>query len=562
LDIKQFNIASIEGFTNGAIKNAKGNITGNIKAGGTFKNPIWNGAIQFVDPSVSIPQLGTSYKLSKQNLVLNYPRIEMNDFTISDSANHNLVLNGSIISNTLSDYMLALQVKSNDFIVVNTPRSSNEFIYGFAGVNANVSVKGPMKGPTILGSISLNDATDATIILPQNTANREKAKSIVRFIDRDTFMLPESVLFVQQDTNAKKLNTPLNYNLNVELSDKASLSMIIDPATGDELKVSGNAKLNIGVDPGGNILLVGNYDLAKGHYILHYQFLERKFNLLPQSTILFSGNPLDAQLDIRAEYTANTSAIDLVGNELGDLDSKTMNTFNQKIPFKVLLFVKGTMKKLDISFDIKMPNEGSGLSNTIVTTVENKLAQLRNDPSAINKQVFSLLVLNRFVGEQSADFFKGNGGGIEDMTRESVSKFLSAALDQIASDLIKGVDIDLNLNSYKDYSSGMEQQRTDLNIGITKRFMDDRLSISLGKDLGIEGDDKTGKSRQQSNASYLPNATINYKLTKDGKYMVRAYSKNKFEVILDGYVVESGMSFLVTMEYEKFKELFKPRKQH
>jgi hypothetical protein len=234
--------------------------------------------------------------------------------------------------------------------------------------------------------------------------------------------------------------------------------------------VSGNAKLNIGVDPGGNILLVGNYDLAKGHYILHYQFLERKFNLLPQSTILFSGNPLDAQLDIRAEYTANTSAIDLVGNELGDLDSKTMNTFNQKIPFKVLLFVKGTMKKLDISFDIKIPNEGSGLSNTIVTTVENKLAQLRNDPSAINKQVFSLLVLNRFMGEQSADFFKGNGGDVEDMTRESVSKFLSAALDQIASDLIKGVDIDLNLNSYKDYSSGMEQQRTDLNIGITKTF--------------------------------------------------------------------------------------------
>jgi hypothetical protein len=74
------------------------------------------------------------------------------------------------------------------------------------------------------------------------------------------------------------------------------------------------------------------------------------------------------------------------------------------------------------------------------------------------------------MGEQSADFFKGNGGDVEDMTRESVSKFLSAALDQIASDLIKGVDIDLNLNSYKDYSSGMEQQRTDLNIGITKTF--------------------------------------------------------------------------------------------
>ena len=193
--------------------------------------------------------------------------------------------------------------------------------------------------------------------------------------------------------------------------------------------------------------------------------------------------------------------------------------------------------------------------------MKNKLTQLRADPSSLNKQVFSLLVLNRFVGEQSSDFFKGNGGGIEDIARESVSKFLSAALDQIASDLVKGVDIDLNLNSYKDFSSGTEQQRTDLNVGITKRFMDDRLSISLGKDFGVEGDDKSGKTRGSTNASYLPNAIVNYKLSKDGKYAVRAYSKNKFEVILDGYVVESGLSFLVTMDYEKFNELFSKKSQ-
>jgi hypothetical protein len=167
-----------------------------------------------------------------------------------------------------------------------------------------------------------------------------------------------------------------------------------------------------------------------------------------------------------------------------------------------------------------------------------------------------LLVLNRFVWEQSSDFFKGNGGGVEDIARESVSKFLSSALDQIAADLVKGVDIDLNLNSYKDYSSGVEQQRTDLNVGITKRFINDRLSISLGKDFGVEGDDKSGKTRGSTNASYFPNAIVNYKLTKDGKYAIRAYSKNKFEVILDGYVVESGLSFIVTLDYEMYKDLF------
>lgn len=554
--INKFNMATMEGFSKGNITQASGSLDGNIQVKGKFSEPIWNGKINFKNPTFHLSKLGTTYTITNQTIILNHPNIELNKFTIADSLNHHLILDGSISSKSLSDYVLNMDVNAKDFIIVNTPQSTNEFIYGYAGINSNLNIKGNMTSPTIQGALSLNDATDATIILQQQSENKEKGKSVVRFIDRDTFALPESNLFATKDSIKNNANSILNYNVNVDLSNKAQLTVIIDPATGDQLKVSGDAKFNVGVDPGGNILLVGNYDLVKGHYILHYQFLKKQFDLLPHSTILFSGNPLDAQLDIRAAYTAKTSAIDLVGNELGDADSKTVNTFNQKISFKVLLFIKGTLKNLDISFDIKMPDENSGLSNTIVTTVENKLIQLRADPSAINKQVFSLLVLNRFVGEQSSDFFKGNGGGLEDIARESVSKFLSAALDQIASDLVKGVDIDLNLNSYKDYSSGAEQQRTDLNVGITKRFMNDRLSISLGKDFGVEGDDKSGKIRGSTNASYLPNAIVNYKLSKDGRYAIRVYSKNKFEVILDGYVVESGLSFIVTMDYEKFGELF------
>jgi translocation and assembly module TamB len=553
--INKFNMATLAGFSNGNITNANGTLNGKVNVKGKFAEPIWDGKINFIDPAFRLQKFGTAYRINKQSIEFNYPNILFNQFTITDSANHNLVLDGTIVSKSISDYNVSMNIDSKDFIVVNTPRSTNDYIFGFAGVNANLNIKGNFSKPIIQGSFGLNDETDATLLLPQQSENRNKGKSVVRFIDRDTFALPEHILFTPFDSSTSN-QTMLKYNVNVGLSKKASLTVIVDPSTGDELKVSGDAKLNVGIDEGGNILLVGNYDLVKGHYILHYQFLKRQFDLLPQSTILFSGNPLDAQLDIRAEYTANTSAIDLVGNELGDADLKTINTFNQKIPFKVLLYIKGTMKKLDISFDIKMPDENSGLSNTIITTVENKLTQLRTDPSSINKQVFSLLVLNRFVGEQSSDFFKGNGGGVEEIARESVSKFLSAALDQIAADLVKGVDVDVKLNSYKDFSSGAEQQRSDLNVGVTKRFMDDRLSINIGKDFGVEGDDNSSKARSSTSALYMPNAIVNYKLSKDGRYAVRAYSKSKFEVILDGYVVESGLSFLVTMDYEKFKELF------
>ena len=88
------------------------------------------------------------------------------------------------------------------------------------------------------------------------------------------------------------LHNFLNYNLNIRVNKEASLSILLDPSTGDEIKVQGDANLNAGVDPGGNIVLAGTYELDKGYYDLHYQFLERKFELQKGSTITFAGEPL------------------------------------------------------------------------------------------------------------------------------------------------------------------------------------------------------------------------------------------------------------------------------
>jgi hypothetical protein len=357
----------------------------------------------------------------------------------------------------------------------------------------------------------------------------------------------------------------LNYNLNVQIGKAAALTIIIDPSSGDELKIQGDAQLNAGVDPGGNIILAGNYDLNSGYYILNYQFLKKKFNLLPGSTIAFSGPATNAQINITAEYIAKTSPKDLLGNEIGTVDSKLANAFKQEIPFRVLLTLKGSMMKPEISFAIDLPEENKNvqISSDLRTTIENKLTQLKSDVGATNRQVFSLLLFNRFVGEQSTDFFStsgtGGGGGFSDLARQSVSKFLSSALDNIAADLFKGLDINLNLNSYKDYTSGDAQQKTDLNVAVTKSFVNDRLSISVGKNFGIEGQDASAKAAQQKGSGFLPDVTASYKLTQDGKYMLRVYKKTQFEVILDGYVIETGVAFIFTMDYDKFRKLFGKR---
>ena len=562
LKIQELRMKTLEAFSGGALNNTSGMISGDLDVNGKFADPRWKGVLNFDTTKFTLTQLGTAYQIDKQKIALNYPNIALDHFTITDSAGNTLIINGNIAEQSLTQYDLNLDMKAKDFTLVNAPRAINNQVYGFASIDANINVSGTSAKPDIEGDIALSDKSDVTLILPDRNSGADASKSVVRFIDRDTFALPEKQKFVPVGDVQSNFAQFLNYNLNIEIGKKAALTIVVDPSTGDELKVQGDAQLNAGVDPGGNIVLAGNYELNSGSYTLTYQFLTRQFNLLPGSTIAFSGPPTDAQINITAEYIANTSPKELLINEVSDLDPKVSNTFNQKIPFKVLLFLKGQMKKPEISFDIQLPDENTQINSQLRTAIENKLQQLRGDVAGTNKQVFALLLLNRFVGEQSTDFFSGSGGtDFNDLARESVSKFLSSALAQIADDLFKGVDIDLNLNSYKDYSTGSATQKTDLTVAVTKSFLNDRLSVSVGRNFGIEGNDASSKASQQNANGIIPDVTVNYKLTSDGKYMLKAYKKTQYEVILDGYVVETGMAFIVTMDYEKFKELFQRRRK-
>lgn len=560
MDIQRLNMALLQSFSGGFIKKASGNIHGNMALSGKFTDPRWDGELVFDTTRFSLAQFEAPYKINNQKISLDYPEISFTNFLVLDSLNNRLTVDGYITANSLYSYNLNLDINAVDFILLNAPKAIQNQFYGFASVDAFVSITGSSEAPDVEGDIFVNDNSDLTIVLPEQSFNKDEVRTVVRFIDRDTFELnPPVILFQPAQESAINFGRYLNYNLNIGVNKNAKLGIIIDPVTGDEIRVQGDAQLNAGVDPGSNIILAGNYDLDKGSYVLNYQFLQRKFQLMRGSTIMFAGEPMDARINITAEYIANTSAKDLLYNEVGTVDPLLSNSFNQKIPFRVILYLTGALSKPDINFDIQLPDENAAISSELRTTIENKLTQLRGDQSATNKQVFSLLLLNRFVGEQSSDFFRGNNAGFNDLARQSVSQFLSEALNEIASNIFKGIDVDLNLNSYQDYRYGGNQQRTDLNVAFSKSFLDDRLTVSVGTNIGIEGQDPAAKAGK-SNSGFSPDITLSYKLTKDGRYMMRGYRRNQFEVVLDGYVVETGLGFVVTMDYDKFRELFGKKK--
>jgi hypothetical protein len=417
-------------------------------------------------------------------------------------------------------------------------------------------VNGTPSHPIVDGDLTIADKTNFTIVLPQNQQGVESREGIVRFVDRNA--IAEDSLFMAPYDSLK--TSPLvgyDVSLNINIVKEAVFNVILDAGNGDFLRVQGEGQLTAGIDASGKITLVGSYDLDQGAYNLSFNFLKRKFDIQKGSRIVWTGEPTTAQINVTAIYIANTAPLDLVQAQI-DASSGSQNIYKQKLPFEVHLLLQGEILKPIISFDIVLPTEKNyNVSDAVTNTVQTKLAQIREEPTEMNKQVFALLLLNRFVGEDPFNNAGGSSFNAGTFAMQSVSKLLTEQLNNLTKDLVQGVDINFDVATTQDYTTGTQQNRTNLNVGISKRLLSDRLTVTVGSDFELQG--PVQSSQQQNNLA--GNISINYKLSKDGKYMLRAYRKNDYTEAIEGYVVETGIGFIISVDFNKFKEIFQNKKQ-
>src|SRR3569833_1495321 len=126
------------------------------------------------------------------------------------------------------------------------------------------------------------------------------------------------------------------------------------------------------------------------------------------------------------------------------------------------------------------------VSPEVVSTVNTRLDQIRQDTNEMNKQVLGVLILGHFIGDNPLQS-QGGSTGIEGTIRNSVSSLLSDQLNKLAGILIGGVQLSFDLTSGADYSTGVQQIRTDLNVGLSKIFMNDRITVTVGYNFNLEG---------------------------------------------------------------------------
>jgi hypothetical protein len=287
---------------------------------------------------------------------------------------------------------------------------------------------------------------------------------------------------------------------------------------------------------------------------------------------LWNGNPSGALLNINAEYKAENVKFNDLVQGLG-----LMNNENLKDPNRyrgtVLVIAKITEKVTAprIQFDIQLP-EGKSTEND--PELQAAIALIRRDENEVNKQVSFLVLFNSFAPVTASKQGTVGNTVFEGLVINSISSFLSSMLTKEFSSIFQNVfndpklRITINANLYNasstinptdpsEASSFAIPDRTNFTLSVNKSYLNERLTFMLGSafDFGLTA------AQSQAAFQFLPDVSVEYKLTPDGKFRLTFFYRDNYSYIAGKAKNRSGVSFSYRKEFNKVGEIFKSTKK-
>jgi hypothetical protein len=544
LNIDKIDLKALESLSMGQIRNGSGTVTGQLGITGSTSAPKVLGDVKFNQAAFTATYVGSYFRMPNETISFTNTGVNFNNFTILDSLGKKATINGGVLTTDYSNFKFNMDIATDNFRALNSTSADNDMIYGTVFLTSTIKVRGDMNQPNVDLNVKVEKGTKFFFAVPLSDPSVIDQEGIVQFIDADAAPW-NGQKALTGDSVSKSPIKGINLSATLLVDPEAELNVVVDPSNGDALKIRGDANLIATMDPSGKTSLTGRYEVNDGSYNLSVGPLKRAFKFVKGSTIVWTGDPMSANVNLQALYEVNAAPIDL-------LNDPQDNTLKTKLPFQVYLVMKDELLKPTISFRIDLPENERGANQGRVYT---KLQQINTDPNDLNKQVFALLALGRFIADNPFQSLAGGGGGVSSIARSSVSKLLTEQLNNLASDLITGVELNFGVNTSEDYSTGSLEQKTDLEVGLSKKLLNDRLTVTVGSSFGLEGP----PTQNQNSTNIAGNVNVEYALSQDGRYRLRAYRRNQNEGVVEGQIIETGVGFALVVDYNKFREIFQKR---
>ncbi|MBT8259144.1 MAG: translocation/assembly module TamB [Bacteroidia bacterium] len=514
MKLNRFLLDPLNPFGDGNITNIRGEVTGNARVSGRLKRPDITGELALEDAGMSIPYLNIDYELEDETLVeLRDQSFVFNGSMLTDSEYFSKAdLNGSVSHVNLSKWSLDLDILSDRLLVLNTGDSEDALYYGTAFVDGAISIKGPTDQLVIAAEVSSEEGT--VFKIPLNDTEAFGDSSYIRFLSPE-----EKEARIQGVVAELDEIKGLEMDFDLTVNENAEIEIVIDRDSGSTIKGRGNGGLLAQINTNGKFNMYGDFIVTEGVYNFIYGgLIQKEFSVLPGGTLVWEGDPLQAQINIKAVYDK------IQANPTMLLD----NPINRSIPVEVEIHLTGELEKPDPAFNLRFPN--------VNTTLNSELQYRLDDNESRQFQALSLLATGSFRSELSFDASDALG---------LVSDRATALLNELISSGDGKIDVGFDFQM----SERNPEYETDSRVGVSlSTQLSDRILIN-----GKVGVPVGGVSETVVAGDIEIEVLLNEDRTLTLKVFNRENSIRNFGEQI-GYTQGVGLSYNV--EFDNLKELF------
>lgn len=496
----------------------RGLASGHLRLEGPFRTPELSGVLQGREGGFEVDYLNTSYSFSHE-VELGKDFFRFQELPLFDSQGNRGLASGTITHQNFKNFHVDLVIRPENMLVLNTSASGNELYYGRAFATGLVHIFGPEDNITMDVSARTNRGTE--IFLPLSYTGEILENNFITFVSTDTIQSRTSL------PEARVAGITMNFDL--EVTPEAEVQLIFDSQIGDIIRGRGTGNLMLEINSLGAFNMYGEYQIEEGDYLFTLQnLINKRFRIEQGGLISWTGDPNDADVDIRAMYRLRTALYDLV------LDVDTSDAYRRRVPVDCVLILKEKLFNPSISFDIALPTSDEStreMVDRLITTEQE-----------MNRQVFSLLILNRFMPTTTDQYNTALGYGVGSTSSELLSNQLSNWLSQISADFDIGVN----------YRPGDEISSQELEVALSTQLFDDRVIID--GNVGVAGSHPTSNQRA---SNIIGDVNVEVKITPEGKFRIKAFNRsNTFDIIHTNAPYTQGVGLFYRKEFDTLMELF------
>ena len=513
----------------GVITDTKGTANVDVSITGEGRMAELRGDIDVDSLATTIAYTQCRYTAPKAKVKVENNRFIAKDVPMFDQNKGKGELSIDVSLAHLSNIEYNIGIKANNMKVLNTTERDNSMFYGSIFVTGTGVVQGDKAGVKMDFVARSDDNSKFYMPLTDNSeiSTADFVTFVTKNVDTTSYLMRKKMMFENRRNRRMSSSSTMDITMALDVRPNAEVQFVIDPTVGDIIKGSGEGMLNLRINPQANIFeMYGDYTITKGSYLFTLQNVINKwFDIEPGSTLQWTGDPLDALLNIDAVYRLKASLQPLLQGSL------TQGNRSRAVPVECFIHLTDRLMQPTVTFDIVVPSADSDVQNAIASALAT--------PESKSQQFLYLILANSFVSETSNAMTSSMGASATAATGFEM-------LSNQFSNWLSNDDYKIVLR----YRPRTEQMSDELDFGFSKGLVNNRLLIE------VEGNYIVDKAQVvNANSNFTGEAYLTWLIDRAGVLRLKGFTHTIDRFDENQGLQETGIGIYFKEEFNNAKDL-------